>query len=215
MTMDRGIFIERVRVRGPFADDEHAAHAVQATLQVLRQTLRDDEASWIANALDADLGRPLRQGRYQADLSLEQMYERAARCEGVGRGVGIEHVQVVGRALAEALPPTVLTRLHASLPALRALLSPASESEPPSRPDVSRRGEPGAHTLAAGRPGGSRPVSTARPGSEHPLSAARPDRAHGHSVARSDDPHADSKLSSARGLTQEREHESLATSRRG
>jgi hypothetical protein len=33
-------------------------------------------------------------------------------------------------------------------------------------------------------------------------------------VARSDDPHGDTKLSSARGLTQEREDESLARSQR-
>jgi len=39
--------------------------------------------------------------------------------------------------------------------------------------------------------------------------------AHRHSVARSDDPHADSKLSSARGLRQEREQRTLASGRPG
>lgn len=215
MTVDSGSFIERVRALGPFADDAHAARAVRATLQVLRQTLRDDEASWVADALDAEVGEPLRQGSYRADLTLEQVYARAARREGVGRGVGIEHVQVVGRALAEVLSPTALGRLHANVPELAPLLSSPREPEPPSRPHVLRSAEASSSTLAAGRPGGTRPLSTAQPGSAHPLSTAQPDRAHGHSVARSDEPHADSKLSSARGLTQEREHESLSTARRG
>jgi hypothetical protein len=39
-------------------------------------------------------------------------------------------------------------------------------------------------------------------------------RSHAHSVAASRDPHGEIKLSSARGLTQEREHESLATAQR-
>lgn len=65
------------------------------------------------------------------------------------------------------------------------------------------------NTLADGRPGGTRPLSEARPGSRHPVSEAAPKDAQQHSVAE-DNPHGDTKLSSTDGLTQEREHETLA-----
>jgi hypothetical protein len=58
----------------------------------------------------------------------------------------------------------------------------------------------GGHTLAEGRPG-----------SRRPLAEARPPAGQADSVARTDNPHGDTKLSSARGLTQEREKESIAT----
>jgi hypothetical protein len=60
-----------------------------------------------------------------------------------------------------------------------------------------------------------RTLSEGKPGSRHPLSEARLDRAQSNSVARADEPHADTKLSSARGLTQERLHETLAVGRPG
>ena len=64
-------------------------------------------------------------------------------------------------------------------------------------------------SLAEARPGGTRPISEARPGATHPVSEASADRAHSDSIARNDDPHGDMKLSGAKGLSQEREHESL------
>lgn len=64
-------------------------------------------------------------------------------------------------------------------------------------------------TLADGRPGGTRTLSEGRPGSRHPISEARPTQRQQHSVE-DDNPHGDTKVSSATGLTQEREHETLA-----
>ncbi len=58
-------------------------------------------------------------------------------------------------------------------------------------------------------------LAEGRPGSAHPLSEARPERAQSQSVARADNPHGDTKLSSATGLTQEREGETLATGHLG
>ncbi|HLM72216.1 MAG TPA: hypothetical protein VK459_05985 [Polyangiaceae bacterium] len=52
-------------------------------------------------------------------------------------------------------------------------------------------------------------------GSGHPLSEARFEPAHTHSVARSDNPHEDTKLSSSRGLTQERLEDTLAEGKPG
>ncbi|MBX3231426.1 MAG: hypothetical protein KIT84_10810 [Labilithrix sp.] len=58
-------------------------------------------------------------------------------------------------------------------------------------------------------------LATGRPGSRHPISEARHAGAHAESVVRSDNPHGDMKLSSARGTTQEREHEDLAEGKPG
>lgn len=59
--------------------------------------------------------------------------------------------------------------------------------------------KPQGHTLADGKPG-----------SRHPLSEANPSHGQSHSVAESANPHADTKLSSSKGTTQEREKEDLA-----
>ena len=58
--------------------------------------------------------------------------------------------------------------------------------------------------------GGGHRLADGRPGSAHPLSEAKASEAHAESVARTDDPHAETRLSSAKGMTQEREQESLA-----
>jgi hypothetical protein len=58
-------------------------------------------------------------------------------------------------------------------------------------------------------------LAEGRPGSRHPLSEARSDRSQSESVVATENPHADTKLSSAHGLTQEREGESLATGHSG
>jgi hypothetical protein len=67
-----------------------------------------------------------------------------------------------------------------------------------------------ARTLAQGRPGSARPLSEAAPGSTHPLHSDKPRTAQSGSVARAHNPHGDTKISSAQGSTQEREHETLA-----
>ncbi|HVK68207.1 MAG TPA: DUF2267 domain-containing protein, partial [Polyangium sp.] len=58
--------------------------------------------------------------------------------------------------------------------------------------------------------GKGKTLATGRAGSQTPLSEARPERAHGESVVRAENPHGETKLSSSRGLTQEREQETLA-----
>jgi hypothetical protein len=109
---------------------------------------------------------------------------------------------MVCRALGEVLSPTAHARLHHAVPEIAALFEVGSE--PGVSPHAPLLGE-APNDLAEGRPGGSRPLATANPA----------DLAHRHSIARSDDPHAETKLSSACGLTQEREERSLATGRPG
>jgi hypothetical protein len=71
------------------------------------------------------------------------------------------------------------------------------------------------HAARTVDPGRGTTLATGRPGSRHPVSEAHEDRAHTESIARSDDPHGDTKLSSSRGLTQERLRETLAEGRPG
>ncbi len=112
----------------------------------------------------------------------------------------VRALRAVCRSLGEVLPDEVLDKLGEALPAsLVELFHPYPEGEaPPHRMAASAR----RHTLATGRPGSS-----------HPLSEAKPPDAHQHSVANEDNPHAETKLSSARGLTQERLEESMATAK--
>ena len=75
--------------------------------------------------------------------------------------------------------------------------SPPSSEPPPEHPVAKKERH---HTLATGKPG-----------AEHPLNESRPHAAQAHSVVREKNPHADTELSSASGMTQERLDESLAT----
>jgi uncharacterized protein (DUF2267 family) len=111
----------------------------------------------------------------------------------------LEHVESVCLVLADTLRPEALRALTEALPAdVAALLVPRSEPTFERVPvDSSRR------TLAE-----------ADAASEHPIyRSPPPERAHSQSVARAKEPHAETKLSSAHGLTQEREHETLAEGR--
>jgi hypothetical protein len=64
-------------------------------------------------------------------------------------------------------------------------------------------------TFASGRTGSLHPISAAPADTGHTLSTGCPQQAQQNSLAEPN-PHGDSKLSSARGTTQEREHETLA-----
>jgi hypothetical protein len=88
------------------------------------------------------------------------------------------------------------------VPELAAQLEPGAVPDAPEHEPVSLAHR---HDIASGRPGSTRPLSAANPRVLE----------HRHSVARNGDPHGDTKLSSARGLTQEREGETLAAARPG
>jgi hypothetical protein len=82
---------------------------------------------------------------------------------------------------------------------------------PPDVAELLVEVEPHASPPAAHHDVGKRTLAEGRAGHSRPLYAARPDNAQTESVASSANPHGDTKLSSAHGLTQEREAESLAT----
>ena len=115
-------------------------------------------------------------------------------------GVAVELTRAVLQTTAEALRGEVVARVRLELPAdFGALLERPQEGAARGVHLVPER-----RTLAEGRPGSSRP-----------LYSARADRVQSQSVAATDNPHGDDKLSSARGLTQEREAETLAEGRPG
>lgn len=204
--MTRAELLERVQELGGFGGSE--TKAIEATIEALGVALTPDERRAVSEHLPVVLRPILETSARLPDLDLEGFFERVGSREGIGLGRAREHAQVVCRALVEILPSEATIALQKHLPRLALLFELPKPTSPPDAPErmdhPSMPGPPSDHTLACGRPG-----------SRHPLSEARPERAHTHSVARSDNPHGDTKLSSAHGLTQERERETLATGRAG
>jgi uncharacterized protein (DUF2267 family) len=166
-------------------------------LGVLGERLRRSDVEALGEDLPDRLAEALRGPVHGQDFDLAEFHARVARREEVRSGFAAEHTGVVCQVLAESLSPATLRRLRDALPeAMGALFTPREPAEPFEYVHL----DPSRRTLAEGRPG-----------SRHPLSEAHPERAHSHSVARAANPHEDTKLSSSAGLTQEREHETLAT----
>lgn len=197
--MTRDELLSHVAARAGLSEVEEAGRTVGAVLEVLGERLRWPALQALAEDLPAPWAERLLVGAHGQDFELADLHARVAARLAVPLGQAVERTGVVCEALAEALPPGTSHRLREALPeSMGALLTPrdAEERFEYVHLDPSRR------TLAEGRPG-----------SGHPVSEVRPERAHSHSVLRADNPHGDTKLSSATGLTQEREHETLATGR--
>jgi hypothetical protein len=143
----------------------------------------------------------LDQSEYDGDFSASDFYERSRRRIRATPGRTREAIEVVLRVLGDQLDEARRDRLIRTLPPdVGRHLAPLELGEPP--PYGSKSPAHVLTTLAAGRPG-----------SRHPLSESSPPAGHAHSVAKNGEPHAETKLSSAHGLTQERHDESLATGR--
>jgi uncharacterized protein (DUF2267 family) len=200
--MDFEAVLDHIFVRAALEGDrERATRALLATLGALIAHLEPYDAQDLRSELP-----PALLARLDAAGEVEPDVVRAiAAREPTTWGFAIEHAQAVGEALVLELRPELLTRLRRRLPpALAALLEPRPTSTaPPPHP-----------TRAPVALGEGTTLATGRPGSRHPLSDSHPSAQH-HSVASSDDPHGDTKLSSARGLTQERTGDTLATGRPG
>ena len=200
-TADFSAIIARVRELGPFTGDDDATRAVASTLQALARLLTRDERDELAAALPAELRHVVPATRDQPSAKESDLYLWVAVIQGIPLNRAVEHVQIACRALAEQLPEAIRSRLQRNLREIGALFAPAALAEPNS----DRPPPPIAHDLAEGHEGGRHPLATANPAL----------MAHRHSVARNADPHSDSRLSSARGLTQEREDETFATGEPG
>ena len=199
MSQEFSELVDDILAAGPFADRSQAEGAVRATLTTLRQRLLDDESRLLEVELPEECADLLHEGHYEFDFDLAEFYRRVSAHEHMATGRGLEHSQIVCRTIARRLPASTLQRLRRHLPDFAELFQPPEPVWRPPLPEHPGRSDPPRRNLSEGRPG-----------SQHPLSSARPQPGHSHSVAVSDDPHADTKLSSSRGLTQEREGETLA-----
>jgi uncharacterized protein (DUF2267 family) len=199
--MTREELLSQVAERAGLAGLEEAAQTAHTVLAVICERLDWPVIQALAEELPVPLPTGSRMGGPQQGFDLTELQARVARSESVRPGFAVEHTGVVCQVVAEALSPGALYRLRAALPEpMGALFTPR---EPVGRFEHVHL-DPSHHTLAEGRPG-----------SRHPLSESRPERAHAHSVARAGNPHGETKLSSATGLTQEREQETLAAGHPG
>lgn len=199
---DRDI-LRRLHELGPFTDDGAALCALNATLQGVGGGLTEDERRAVAASLPPDCARLLLGARINGCSKSSDLFLELSLREKVTLARAVEHAEIVCRALGEILSPTARDRLRHALPEIAELFEPHAQEAVPAHPQPSLADAPS--DLAEGRPRGSRPLSSANPA----------DLAHRHSIARSDDPHAETKLSSACGLTQEREERTLAAGRLG
>jgi uncharacterized protein (DUF2267 family) len=198
--------VERMVELG-FRDREGGRHALDATLAAVGEALTEEEAAALAAELPEPLARIVREAGFVGLVDAAELYERArrhARTAGdTARppGRAREQTQIALHALGEALGPDARGRLVRSMPhEIGQDLWPPEEGAP--APHGAVPGGAPLDTLAAGRPG-----------SKHPVASSRPSQAQSHSVVREKNPHGETKLSSARGLTQERFSESLAEGR--
>jgi uncharacterized protein (DUF2267 family) len=197
--VDEAELVARVSELIGFARSEETCPAIRATLSALGEQLPPRERSALGDALPAPFRAGLGVGAARS-LDVPGFFDAVSRREGVAPGFGREHAEVVCRVLGELLPGALRAEIERTLPQSVAdlFLGPEAGVTPPGYAvvPVAERHD----TLATGHPG-----------SQHPLSSSRPDDTQRHSVAGEDNPHADTKLSSAPGLTQERLDESLAT----
>ncbi|WP_257453772.1 DUF2267 domain-containing protein [Archangium lipolyticum] len=199
MTHDE--LLSHVSAHAGLPGPEAAERTVRAVLEVIGERLAWPVVQSLAEDLPGPLAAGLRGVTPHQVFNLAELHARVASRLEVRLGLAVEYTGVVCQFLAESLSPGTLHRLREALPEqMSALFAPREPGEPFEHVHV----EPGHRTLAEGRPG-----------SRHPLSESRAERAHSHSVAREDNPHGDTKLSSAIGLTQEREQETLAAAHPG
>jgi uncharacterized protein (DUF2267 family) len=195
--MTRHELLSQIAERAGLPGLEEAERTARMVLEVVGERLSGPALQALAEDLPAPLAESVLKREHPQDFNLAELHARVSLRARVRLGTAVEYTAVICQVVAEALSPGTLYRLHEALPEpLGALFTPRERGERFEHVHLS----PGRHTLAEGRPG-----------SQHPVSEARPERAHHHSVALEDNPHEDTKLSSATGLTQEREQRTLAT----
>jgi hypothetical protein len=139
----------------------------------------------------------------QADFTAEELFDRVGRRLQERGDRAREEAEIVLAVLGDCVSADHRQRIARGLPGPAAQLFVADERE---------LGEPPPHA-AASRPRSIATVASSRQGSMHPLSEAAPTAGQTHSVARNPSPHEETKLSAAKGLTQERLYETLGSGR--
>lgn len=217
MQADRGAngFLEQVRRRAALRDGDRAVQAAGVALSALAHELLVDERRLLVRALGEqwrwavlpDTPRDVMPVERRG--SVERVYRRVAAAEDVEPGFAREHAQAVYAALAAVLDHETAARLRSALPEPLAelLVEPERGDQraapsPPDQPNHVRARHGAGDTLSSGRPGSSRPLSETRP------------RQAG-SLLEEEHPRDDTKISSAPGVTADREEHTLSSGRPG
>lgn len=191
--MDEAL-VGELRRLAPFETAADAELALISSLETLGFLLPAHLVRKLEAALPSACEKPLASGR---EVSRAGARGGDADSTLPAAGQALERVQEVCALLAKRLPPELVGALVRELPApLASAFAGGGARSVPEAGHVTRSEGP-------------RHVSTAAIGSAHSLASGRPAGPQQESVDAAN-PHADTKLSSARGLTQEREGESLA-----
>lgn len=191
-------FIEQVRVRTGLGSRAMVETAVRAVTEALGALIDHAHREEIAAHFPAAIAQMLRGAPSDPDADASAFLRRVAGVEHLPAGFAVEHATAILETIGGALHPSARRLLASRLPEeMRDWIEPRRVTAPP-------------HAERAPQPAPSETLAEGHPGSRHPLSEAAPHGAQSESVASRADPHADSRLSSAHGMTQEREHEDLA-----
>lgn len=200
MTDDMDRFVDRVKDRAQYSDRKAVRQATSATLRTLGAHL-GGVAPALHDAIPRDLHPDLAMGELDEAVRPAELYKQLSERLGIRPGVALELVQSVLAELGVVIGTAGREQLRELLPPAWAAL--VIEPRPRSRAvRGASPGEPG-HTLASGRPGGTRPLAEAEP----PTGQA-------DSIAVSDDPHGD-RLASTHGPGLDDEEHTLAGGRPG
>lgn len=200
MSDDLDGFLGRVKDRAGHADLAAVDQAVRATLRTLGGHLGGVPPA-LHDALPHALRPELAAGEGFDPLRPAALYQQVAEQSGLRVGVALELVQSTMAELSERLSVAARDQLRASLPPSWGALVPGGRER--SRPVRAAKPVESGHTLAAGRPGGTRPLAEAT------LPAGQAD-----SIAAADEPHGD-RLASARGPGPHDEDRTLSRGRPG
>ncbi len=199
--------IDAVQDHAGLASRRDAEATTTAVFRAIARRVLSADRRAVRALLPAELAPLFEEGDAVEGAEVDGLVAEIAADEGVSPGFGREHLVAVAAAAARMLHPDAVVALRTHLPGPLAVLFVSEPAPRVTRPTPNA--SPRAGRRLSGAKGGGRHLSAAKPGSARPLSQARP-RGHSESVAESEDPHGDTKLSSAEGSTQSREHESLA-----
>lgn len=198
--------LERVRQHTGLSERPVVETALRAVTEALGAVIDHTHREEFAAHLPPELAPMLRRREPDGDASGATFLRLVSGIEHLPPRFAVEHATAVLEAIGSELHPNVRRRIASRLPPeMRDWMEPRVMRMPraePAKPSDGREAQ-GTH------------LSDAQPGSRRPISDVAPRGAHTHSVAASEDPHADTRLSSAHGTTQQREHEDLAEARPG
>lgn len=201
--MQHDALITRIRHLGRVNDLATAEQLAAATLRALGPALPADARGYLSLHLPEAHRHHLEGDDPEQDGALLALFSRVSELSGLSEPAVRDHLPAVFGALSEEVGDRDLPHFRSLAPEYLAPLFVIPSADMGTRPPEYIHPSHGS-SLAAGRPGSSRP-----------LSGAAPSRGHRNSIAVSDHPHADSKLATATGTRNEQLNRTLATGRPG